>query len=166
MLNLCFTICKSVWICEGHPLLSANSHFSALNEPHSVGRRLAWFPSGAWCDSLAHAFRVANHLPGTHVTCMLPGTAFPHPCSTKCEHSWVALCLPVPPPSHFHRHTFLNTPASHQQTCIFDAQSLLSKNNPKILQDHSLLMYNFSYFTSLKTDHRLKKKCTRVENLV
>lgn len=40
---------------------------------------------------------VANHLPGTHVTCVLPRMTFPHPYCTYCEFSRVSLCLPVSP---------------------------------------------------------------------
>lgn len=42
-----------------------------------------------------HYWCVTNHLPGTHVTCVLPRTIFPHPCRTyvnAAEHPSVYLC--------------------------------------------------------------------------
>lgn len=40
---------KIVWISEGHSLLPTRCCFSALNEPHGAGSRLARLHSGAWC---------------------------------------------------------------------------------------------------------------------
>lgn len=108
---------KTVWIIEGHSFQPRGS-FSALTEPHDVGKRLAWLHYDAWCYLLARTIGVSQttyqaHM--LHACCQARHFRTPAAYSVNAtERPSVYLCLHPPVPASSQCNTHLQMTSVHR----------------------------------------------------